>query len=68
MTYEAPIINDDDMVGVFEGVQNIAFVGLSPKIEKASNKVAKYFQEQGYKIFPIYPKEEFILNEKVYKK
>lgn len=67
MSCELATVNSEDMIEVFESIQNIAFVGLSPKEEKASNKVARYFQEQGYKIFPIYPKEEFILNEKVYK-
>jgi predicted CoA-binding protein len=40
---------------------------LSPKPEKDSHRVAKYLQEQGYKIIPIYPKEETILGEKVYR-
>ena len=47
--------------------KTIAIIGLSPKEEKASNKVAKYMQTMGYDIIPIYPKENTILNEKVYR-
>ncbi|MEO1942621.1 MAG: CoA-binding protein [Campylobacterales bacterium] len=45
----------------------IVVVGLSPKSHRASNQVAKYLQEQGYKIVPVYPREEEILGEKVYR-
>ena len=45
----------------------IVVVGLSPKEHRASNQVAKYMQNEGYKIVPIYPREEEILGEKVYR-
>ena len=45
----------------------IVVVGLSPKPHRASNQVAKYMQEAGYKIIPVYPREEEILGEKVYR-
>lgn len=32
-----------------------------------SHKVAAYLQRQGYRIVPVYPREEFILGEKVYR-
>lgn len=47
--------------------KNLAIAGLSPNEEKASFKVAKYMQEQGFNIFPIYPKEDEILGQKVYR-
>ena len=47
--------------------KNIAIVGLSPNPQKDSHQVGKYLQEAGYKIFPIYPKEDTILGEKVYR-
>lgn len=47
--------------------KKIAIVGLSPDMQKDSNEVARYLQEKGYKIIPIYPKEEIILGEKVYR-
>lgn len=48
--------------------KTIAVIGLSPKPDRASYGVAKYLKTKGYKIIPIYPREEFILEEKVYRK
>lgn len=48
--------------------KNIAIIGLSPNPNKESYQVASYLQSKGYNIFPIYPKEEKILGEKVYRK
>jgi predicted CoA-binding protein len=45
----------------------IVVVGLSPKPHRASHQVAKYLQEEGYRIVPVYPREEEILGEKVYR-
>ncbi|WP_305862351.1 CoA-binding protein [Helicobacter cholecystus] len=47
--------------------KNIAIIGLSPLPSKPSFQVASYLQTKGYKIFPIYPRGEEILGEKVYK-
>ena len=44
----------------------IAVVGLSPKPERPSHYVAKYLQEQGYRIVPINPLVEEVLGEKSY--
>ena len=61
-------INDDAiMKEIFSMCQNIAIIGLSPDETKDSYKVAKYLQNQGFKIFPVYPKEEVILGERVYR-
>lgn len=64
-----PTINSnmDVVKEIFESVKTIAVLGLSPDESKDSHKVAKYLQSHGYKIVPIYPKGETILNEKVYK-
>ncbi|MCV3391760.1 CoA-binding protein [Campylobacter sp. IFREMER_LSEM_CL2101] len=48
-------------------MKNIAIIGLSPNQDKPSHFVSKYLQDLGYKIYPIYPKEDFILNERVYR-
>jgi len=58
--------NMDEMREIFEEVETIAIMGLSPDESKASNMVAKYLQNAGYKIVPIYPKGDEILGEKVY--
>ncbi|MCV3456234.1 CoA-binding protein [Campylobacter sp. CNRCH_2016_0050h] len=48
-------------------MKNIAIIGLSPNQEKPSYFISKYLQDLSYTIYPIYPKEDFILNEKVYR-
>jgi predicted CoA-binding protein len=69
MECEFPSINADkqEIKSIFNSVKNIAILGLSPDESKDSHKVAKYLQEKGYKIIPVYPKEETILGEKVYR-
>jgi predicted CoA-binding protein len=69
MECEFPTIgsNPEEFKEIFESVKTIAIPGLSPKEDKPSHRVAKYLQSQGYKIIPIYPKEETILGEKVYR-
>jgi len=60
--------NDDKILKqIFKECKSIAIIGLSPDESKPSNKVAKYLQNVGYKIIPVYPKEEIILGEKVYR-
>ena len=48
--------------------KTIAIVGLSNKPDRASNEVAAYLQEHGYRIVPVNPSYagETILGEKVY--
>lgn len=69
MECEFPSINSnsEEIRDIFNETKIIAIVGLSPDEEKASYKVAKYLQDNGFKIVPIYPKEDKILGEKVYR-
>ncbi len=69
MECEFPTINSDSKTikTIFDSVQTIAVLGLSPNESKASHRVAAYLQSVGYTIVPIYPKEETILGEKVYR-
>ncbi len=69
MECEFPRINanDDEIKAILEDTKTIAVLGLSPDASKDSHRVAKYLQEAGYKIVPVYPKEETILGEKVYR-
>ena len=69
MECEMPLVNSnpEEMKEIFESVKTIAILGLSPDESKASNMVAKYLQNAGYKIVPVYPKEDEILGEKVYR-
>lgn len=54
------------MKKVLENSKKIAILGLSPDAQKPSNKVAKYLQDKGYSIIPIYPKGGEILGIKAY--
>jgi len=69
MECEFPSINADtkEIKEILREVKTIAVVGLSPNPEKDSHRVAAYLQSVGYKIVPIYPKEDEILGEKVYR-
>lgn len=69
MECEMPLVNanKDEMREIFNSVKTIAIMGLSPDESKASNRVARYLKNAGYKIVPVYPKEEYILGEKVYR-
>jgi len=69
MECEFPTVNSniDEIKEIFKEVKTIAIVGLSPDPQKDSHRVAKYLQEAGFKIIPIYPKEDEILGEKVYR-
>jgi len=59
--------NNEEILEILESVKTIAILGLSPDESKASNMVAKFMQNRGYKIVPVYPKEDVILGEKVYR-
>ena len=69
MECEFPTVNSNnkEILEILDSVKTIAILGLSPDESKASNKVAKFLQDRGYKIVPVYPKEETILGEKVYR-
>lgn len=69
MECEFPSVNSNkqEIQEIFNSVKTIAILGLSPDVSKPSHKVAKYLQEQGFKIIPVYPKEDEILGEKVYR-
>lgn len=69
MECEFPTINSnkEEIVKIFRDTKTIAIVGLSPDESKDSNRVAKYLQNAGFKIIPIYPKEDVILGEKVFR-
>jgi len=51
---------------ILSSSQVVAVVGLSPKPNRPSYRVASYLKEQGYKIIPVNPKVKEILGETCY--
>jgi predicted CoA-binding protein len=60
--------DDEAIRRLLEKVRRIAVVGLSPKPHRDSHRVARYLLESGYEIVPVYPREEQILGQKVYRR
>ena len=69
MECEFPTVNstNDEIKTILDEVKTIAVLGLSPDSTKDSYRVAEYLKNAGYTIVPVYPKEETILGEKVYR-
>lgn len=63
--YENP--PSDEIKKILENSKKIAIVGLSPKEERDSHRVAKYLMETGYKIVPVNPGQREILGEACFK-
>ena len=67
--WEQIILDDsskDILKELLRNIKNIAIVGASPNPERDSFKVMKFLLDQGYKIFPVNPKEANILGSKCY--
>jgi len=60
------LTEDTEIKSVLENSKTIAVLGLSPKPERDSNKVAIYLKDKGFKILPVNPTQKEILGEKVY--
>lgn len=65
-----PFRNPDDETirRLLETARRIAVVGLSPKAHRDSNRVGRYLLDRGYEIIPVYPREETILGQTVYRR
>jgi predicted CoA-binding protein len=59
---------DTALRGLLESARRIAVVGLSPKAHRDSNMIGRYLLERGYQVIPVYPREERILGQPVYRR
>jgi hypothetical protein len=59
-------LNEQETIRKIYEMKTIAVVGLSPKPERPSHYVAKYLQEQGYRIIPVNPGHDELLGETSY--
>jgi predicted CoA-binding protein len=57
----------DDVKEILAKYKTVAVVGASRDSSKDSNRVAKYLQDQGFRIIPVNPTADEILGEKCYK-
>ena len=55
----------DDIESILK-MQVIAVVGCSNKPERASNQVASYLMEAGYRVIPVHPGLSEVLGQKCY--
>ncbi|MCF8069292.1 MAG: CoA-binding protein [Desulfobacterales bacterium] len=60
------ITGDEDIKKILVENKTIAILGLSPKLNRDSNMVARYLQGNGYKIIPVRPGQKELLGEKAY--
>jgi predicted CoA-binding protein len=69
MECEIAIVNSnkDEIKEIFKNTKSIAIIGCSPNETKDSNMVAKYLINHGVTVYPVYPKEDIILGQKVYR-
>ncbi len=56
----------DALRAILRAAQTIAIVGLSPKPERPSHQIAVYLREAGYRIVPVNPGHDTILDERSY--
>jgi predicted CoA-binding protein len=61
------ITRDHEIKNMLETARAIAILGLNPKPERDSNRVAGYLKNHGYRIIPIRPAQKEILGEKAYR-
>ena len=58
--------NSGEIRDLLGSAKTLAIVGLSTEKTKASNMVASYLKDEGYRIIPVNPRASEILGEKCY--
>ena len=58
--------SQDQIVTQLTDSKTIAVEGLSPRPKRPSHYVAKYLKEQGYRVIPVNPQLDNVLDEKCY--
>jgi len=59
-------MRDEELKDVLRTCETVAVVGISPKEDRPSYIVASYLKSKGFRIIPVRPDGEEILEEKVY--
>jgi predicted CoA-binding protein len=61
-----PPVTPEEIKTILQNARVVAVVGLSPKPERPSFRVAQYLKDHGYRIVPVNPGQKEILGEKCY--
>jgi hypothetical protein len=56
----------DQLCAMLRTVRRIAVIGLSPKPERPSHRIARALQRQGFTIVPVRPALDNVLGERAY--
>ena len=59
-------MRDEELKDALSHCKTVAVVGISPKEDRPSYIVASYLKSKGFRIIPVRPDGEEILEEKVY--
>ncbi|MFB3883685.1 MAG: CoA-binding protein [Thermodesulfobacteriota bacterium] len=59
-------MEDEELKEILTGCKTVAVVGISPREDRPSYRVASYLQSKGYRVIPVRPDGAVILGEKVY--
>jgi predicted CoA-binding protein len=59
-------MGDKEIKDILSSCKTVAVVGISPKKDRPSYRVASYLKSKDYRMIPIRPDEDYILGEKVY--
>jgi predicted CoA-binding protein len=57
---------DEDLRRLLASVKTVAVVGLSPRAERPSHRIARRLQGWGYRVIPVRPAVNEVLGEKAY--
>jgi len=61
-----PDVQTPDLRTVLEDAETIAVVGCSGQTTRTSHKIARYMQNRGYRIVPVNPNYDEVLDETCY--
>lgn len=54
---------DERLTEILKTLKNVAVVGLTPKQETAANRVARFLNRHGFRLYPVNPRYESVLGE-----
>lgn len=60
------MMKDEELKEILTHYKTVAVVGISPKEDRPSYRVASYLKSKGYRIVPVRPDGDTILGEKIY--